>query len=83
MATFRALLTRKKNFTEAARYIANTLNITLSVQRDRNRNIGATTMHGNQNQGGGRGKKGNNKLTRSYTPAKWRALSKDERKRII
>jgi hypothetical protein len=40
-------------------------------------------MHGNQNQGGGHGKKGSNKLTRSYTPAEWRALSKDERKCII
>jgi hypothetical protein len=55
----------------------------LAVQRDRNRNIGGTTMHGNQNQGGGHGKKGSNKLTRSYTPAEWRALSKDERKHII
>ncbi len=71
------------NFTKAAQYIASTLNITLSVNRDQNRNIGSTTTNNGRTQGGKNNRKGNKKLTRSYSPAKWRALSKEEKKRII
>jgi hypothetical protein len=68
------------NFTEAAQYIASTLNITLSVNRDRNCNIGSTTTNNGRAQGGKNNRKGNKKQTHSYSPAKWRALSKEEKK---
>jgi hypothetical protein len=77
------------DFTAAALFIASTLNVTLNNTNQKQRNIGATsTQEGgrrnNNNKGRGRGGKNNkNNLTRSYTPEEWRALSPQERKKVL
>jgi hypothetical protein len=50
------------NFSEAAQYIASTLNITLSVQHEHNRNIGSVQSGRGKYQGDGKERtKGGNK----------------------
>jgi len=69
------------NFTKAALYIVSTLNVTL-INPNQKRNISHVNTGGKKCQGKSNGK-GNKKLTRSYSPAEWRALSEDEHKKIL
>jgi len=67
------------NFTDAALFIASTLNITLSNTSSK-RNISKTNTQGHQNRNiGGKNKK---KLTRHYTAEEWKMLSEEERQKI-
>jgi hypothetical protein len=65
------------DFTKAALYIASTLNVML-ININQKRNISnVNTKNRGKNKGGGK------KLTRSYSPAEWRALSNEERKKVL
>jgi hypothetical protein len=63
------------DFTKAALYIASTLNVTL-INTNQKRNISNVNTKG-------KGKGGGKKLTRSYSPVEWRALSNEERKKVL
>jgi hypothetical protein len=65
------------DFTKATLYIASTLNVML-ININQKRNISnVNTKNRGKNKGGGK------KLTRSYSPAEWRALSNEERKKVL
>jgi hypothetical protein len=66
------------DFTKAVLYIASMLNVTLINQnQSQRRNISNVNT---KNRGKGKGHK---KLTRSYSPAEWRALSNEEREKVL
>ncbi len=69
------------DFTKAALFIASTLNIMLSNTNNCRNISNVNTRHnsGGRNTGKGKGKK----LTCSYSPAEWRALSQEEWKRVL
>jgi hypothetical protein len=67
------------NFTDAALFIASTLNITL-LNTSSKRNISKTSTLGHQNRNSGW--KNKKKLTRHYTAEEWKALTEEERQEI-
>jgi hypothetical protein len=71
------------NFTEAALFIASTLNITL-LNATSKRNISKTTTNINpNNRKGGKNNKSNKRLTRHYTLEEWKALTDEERQKVL
>jgi len=65
------------DFTKATLYIASTLNVML-INTNQKRNISnVNTKNRGKNKGGGK------KLTRTYSPAEWRALSNEEKKKVL
>jgi hypothetical protein len=66
------------NFTDAALFIASTLNITLSNTIS-TRNISKTSTQGGKKGGN---QKNGKKLTRHYTPDEWKALTDEERQKV-
>jgi len=71
------------NFTEAALFIASTLNIAL-LNATSKRNISKTTTNINpNNRKGGKNNKSNKKLTRHYTLEEWKALTDEERQKVL
>jgi hypothetical protein len=69
------------NFTEAALFIASTLNITLSNTSSK-RNISKVTSDNGRNRNTTKGN-GKKKITRHYTLEEWKALSEDERQKVL
>jgi hypothetical protein len=71
------------DFTAAAQYIASTLNVTLiNNSQSKQCNISGTERDGGKSKGGKDKRNKNTKLTHSYTPEEWRALSPEQRKRV-
>ncbi len=68
------------DFTKAALYIVSMLNVTLINNSNQKRNISNVNTKNDKKTGKLRGGK---KLTRSYSPAEWRALTNEERKKVL